>query len=159
LPHAKASTIARGATVKLATRIVAADQWDCATAIDRVMLDADERYCRRAALEGEQGTVFLLDLPQPTTLRDRDGLVLDDGTIVRVESRSEQLVEISAAYAHELARFAWHLGNRHANVQVIGCKLRIRRDHVLEAMLLKLGAEMTPVEAPFDPERGAYHRH
>jgi urease accessory protein len=71
----------------------------------------------------------------------------------------EELIEITAASPQELARFAWHLGNRHANVQVIGSKLRIRRDHVLEAMLRRLGAEVTPVDAPFDPERGAYHRH
>jgi urease accessory protein len=145
--------------VKIATRIVAADQWDCAAAIDRVMLDADERYRRRATLEGEQGTAFLLDLPRPTMLRDGDGLVLDDGTIVHVLGRPEHLVEITAAASNDLARFAWHLGNRHADVQIIGSKLRIRRNRVLEDMLRGLGAELTPVEALFDPERGAYHRH
>jgi urease accessory protein len=144
--------------VKLATRIVAVGHWDCTAAIDRVTLDADERHCRRATLKGEQGTVFLLDLPQPTALRDGDGLLLDDGTLVRVVGRAEQLIEITAASPNDLARFAWHLGNRHVNVEVIRSRLRIRRDHVLELMLRRLGAEMTPVEAPFDPEPGAYHR-
>ena len=60
---------------------------------------------------------------------------------------------------HELARLAWHLGNRHTDVQVIGERLRIRRDHVLEEMLRRLGARLTPVEAPFEPERGAYEHH
>jgi urease accessory protein len=145
--------------MKLATRIIVAGRWDSATAVDRVTLDADERHCRRATLRGEQGTVFLLDLASPTMLRDGDGLVLDDGSIVNVAGRPEQLVEITASSPHALARFAWHLGNRHANVEILGWKLRIRRDHVVEAMLHGLGAEMTPVEAPFDPERGAYHWH
>jgi urease accessory protein len=55
-------------------------------------------------------------------------------------------------------RLAWHLGNRHTEVQFIGERLRIRRDHVLEEMLRGLGAELTLLEAPFDPEGGA-HRH
>ena len=54
----------------------------------------------------------------------------------------------------ELARLAWHLGNRHTDVQMVGERLRIRRDHVLEEMLDGLGAHLTPIEAPFDPEVG-----
>ena len=52
-------------------------------------------------------------------------------------------------------RLAWHLGNRHTDVQIVGDKIRIRRDHVLEDMLRGLGAHLTPLEAPFDPEAGA----
>ncbi len=87
--------------------------------------------------------------------------MLDDGAIVRVAGKPEPLVEIAAASAHELARLAWHIGNRHTDMQVVGDRLRIRRDHVLEDMLRGLGAQLTPVEAPFDPEPGAYetHRH
>ena len=124
--------------------------------IDRVILDADERHRRRIVLTGERGTKFLLDLPQPATLRDGDGLVLEDGSIVCVAGKPEALVEIAAASAHELARLAWHIGNRHTDVQVVGDALRIRRDHVLEEMLRGLGAQLTTVEAPFDPEPGAY---
>jgi urease accessory protein len=73
---------------------------------------------------------------------------------------AEALVEVSAARASELARLAWHIGNRHTDVEIVGAKLRIRRDHVLEDMLRGLGARLTPVEAPFEPERGAYgHSH
>jgi urease accessory protein len=110
-------------------------------------------------LTGECGTIFLLDLPQAVALRDGDGLVLDDGSVIRVTGKPESLIEIAAASAQELARLAWHIGNRHTDVQVVGDKLRIRRDHVLEAMLRGLGAQLTPVEAPFDPEPGAYAEH
>ena len=85
--------------------------------------------------------------------------MLDDGSIVRVDGKPERLVEISAANARELARLAWHLGNRHTDVEIVGDKLRIRRDHVLEAMLRGLGATVTEIEATFHPEAGAYGHH
>ena len=142
------------------TNIIAANSWNGANAVDQVVLDFDERHRRRITLTGERGTSFLLDLPHATVLHDGDGLVLDDGSIVRVVGRPEPLVEIAAASAHDLARLAWHLGNRHTDVQVAGERLRIRRDHVLEDMLRRLGAQLTPIDAPFEPERGAYeHGH
>jgi len=111
-------------------------------------------------MTGEAGTRFLLDLPQAAMLRDGDGLVLDDGSIVRVVGKPEPLVEIVAASEAARLAIAWHLGNRHVEVQVVGDRLRIRRDHVLEAMLVGLGARLTQLEAAFDPEPGAYaHWH
>lgn len=129
---------------------------DASRIIDRVVLGADERHRRRIVLTGEAGTTFLLDLPQATALRDGDGLVLEDGSIVQVVGRPEPVLDVEVADATALARLAWHLGNRHADVQVIGGCLRIRRDHVLEAMVQRLGGKVTPREAPFDPESGAY---
>jgi urease accessory protein len=145
--------------VKRATRVIETREWDGSAAIDHVLLDSDERHRRRIVLTGERGTTFLLDLSRPAVLRDGDGLVLDDDTVVRVVGKPEPLIEIAASDAHELARLAWHLGNRHTDVQVIGERLRIRRDHVLEEMLARLGARLTAVEAPFEPERGAYETH
>jgi urease accessory protein len=142
-----------------ACSVKTAGSWNAATEIDRVVLDADERHRRRVALQGERGTAFLLDLPHATPLHDGDGLVLEDGTIVRVAGKPEPLIEIAAASPHELARLAWHIGNRHTDVQIVGDRLRIRRDHVLEDMLRGLGARLKPVEAPFDPEPGAYGSH
>jgi urease accessory protein len=148
--------------MKRASSVVHSVQWDTADTVDRVVLDADERRRRRIVLTGERGTTLLLDLPHAASLRDGDGLLLDDGTLVRVAGKSEPLIEIAAADGSELARLAWHLGNRHVDVQVFGDRLHIRRDHVLEAMLIGLGARLTPLEAPFDPEPGAYigqHEH
>jgi urease accessory protein len=142
-----------------ASEIRVAGTWNQATAIDRVVLDADERHRRRIMLTGERGIQFLLDLPHAAALRDGDGLVLEDGAMVRVAGKPERLFEISAASPHELARLAWHIGNRHTEVQVIGSTLRIRRDHVLEDLLRGLGAKLTTIEAPFDPEHGAYGHH
>ncbi|MBN8920247.1 MAG: urease accessory protein UreE [Rhizobiales bacterium] len=127
-----------------------------ARVIDRVVLGADERHRRRIVIEAEGGTKFLLDLPHATALRDGDGLVLEDGSVVLVEGKPEPVVDIAAANASELARLAWHLGNRHTEVQIIGETLRIRADHVLEKMLAHLGASLVKRDAPFDPESGAY---
>jgi len=142
--------------MRRACEIRTAGSWNAATAIDRVVLDAHERHRRRIALTGERGTVFLLDLPHATALKDGDGLVLEDGAIVRVAGKVEPLLEIAAANPHELARLAWHIGNRHTEVQMVGDSLRIRRDRVIEDMLRRLGARLTLIEAPFDPEHGAY---
>lgn len=149
-----------GARVKRALDIRKREDASAARVIDRVVLAADDRHRRRLVMTGEAGTRFLLDLPQAAMLRDGDGLVLDDGSIVRVVGKPERLVEIAAASEAARLAIAWHLGNRHVEVQVAGDKLRIRRDHVLEAMLIGLGAELTPIEAAFDPEPGAYaHWH
>ena len=128
--------------------------------VDCVTLASEDRHRRRLVMTGEAGTRFLLDLPQAAMLRDGDGLVLDDGSIVRVVGKPEPLVEIAAASEAARLALAWHLGNRHVEVQVMGDRLRIRRDHVLEAMLAGLGAQLIPLEAAFDPEPGAYaHWH
>jgi urease accessory protein len=142
--------------MRRASAVRTAGTWNTANAIDRVVLDAGDRNRRRVTLTGEGGTAFLLDLPHAAALRDGDGLVLEDGAIVRVTGKPEPLVEITAASAHDLARLAWHIGNRHTDMQVMGDTLRIRRDHVLEDMLRGLGARMRALEAPFDPEHGAY---
>jgi urease accessory protein len=138
--------------VKRATGIKHAGEWDAGSARDRVVLDAGDRARRRIVLKGEQGTEFLLDFEKPVNLRDGDALLLDDGTLVLVAGENESLIEVSAGSALDAVRFAWHLGNRHTDVQIVGGKLRIRRDHVLEEMLRGLGATLVPLDAAFDPE-------
>lgn len=146
--------------MRRASSVLDACQWNAAEAVDTVLLDADERHRRRVVLKGERGAQFLLDLPQAAVLRPGDGLLLDDGSVVRVEAKPEPLFEVTAGGAADLARLAWHVGNRHAELQIVGEALRIRRDHVLESMLRGLGATIAAVEAPFEPERGAYgHGH
>jgi urease accessory protein len=131
--------------------------WDAATAVDAVVLDAGDRHRRRIVLKGECGLEFLLDLDEAVALRDGDGVMLDDGGIVLVTGKPEPLVEVSTRTPLALVQLAWHLGNRHTDVQIVGGKLRIRRDHVLEEMAAGLGAAVVPIEAPFDPDAGAPH--
>ncbi len=145
--------------MKRVSAIKPAGDWAGALAIDRVVLDAGDRNRRRIVLKGEKGAEFLLDFEKPVSLRAGDGLVLDDGAIVLVAGKPEALIEVSAHNALEAVRLAWHLGNRHTDVQIVGDKIRIRRDHVLEDMLAGLGSHLVPLEAPFDPEVAAPHEH
>ncbi|MDE2197594.1 MAG: urease accessory protein UreE [Rhodospirillales bacterium] len=136
--------------------------WDASTATDRVLVDYDRRHRRRILLRSEGGRDILLDLPHAIRLRHGDGLRLEDGSLVAVAARPEALAEIHAHDEGELVRIAWHLGNRHLPVQLIGAHIRIRRDHVIEAMVAQLGGHVDHIEAPFDPEAGAYaggHAH
>jgi urease accessory protein len=106
-------------------------------------------------MRGAGDTVFLLDLADATMLKHGDGLQLEDGRIVRVVAAPEPIVEIRGD-AHLLARVAWHIGNRHVQAEILPDRICIARDHVLEEMIAKLGAKVSHVEAPFDPEGGAY---
>ena len=138
--------------------IAPAGQW-ASPARDRVALDADDRNRRRIVLTGEKGIQVLLDFEKPVTLRDGDGLVLEDGSVVEIRGLPEPLIEIAPSSPQDFVRLAWHLGNRHTDVQIVGQKIRIRRDHVLEEMLKGLGAALTALDAPFDPEAGAGDGH
>ena len=139
--------------------IADAGTWDRARAIDRVVLDADDRLRRRIVLTTEKGVSLLLDFAEAVMLRDGDGLVLDDGSVVVVAGQSEPLVEVSAKMPADFVRLAWHIGNRHTDIQFTEQGFRIRRDHVLEDMLRGLGASVTPLDAPFEPEAAAPHAH
>jgi len=121
------------------------------------VLDADDRQRRRIVLTGEKGTKLLIDFDKPIALHDGDGLVLDDGLIVVVAGQAEQLIEVAATTPLDFVRLAWHIGNRHTDIQFVDQRFRIRRDHVLEDMLKGLGAVTTPLDAPFDPEPAAPH--
>jgi urease accessory protein len=123
---------------------------------DAVVLDYDGRHRRRVAMTGTKGLAFLLDLPDAVWLRGGDALVLEDGRLVEVVAAPEPLLEIRCADALHLARVAWHLGNRHLPAQMLAKSLRIRRDHVIAEMAVQLGARVIEIEAPFDPEGGAY---
>jgi urease accessory protein len=123
---------------------------------DTVVLDFDDRHRRRMAMTGTRGLEFLLDLENAVALRGGDALVLEDGRLVEVVAAPEPLLEIRGQDPQHLVRVAWHLGNRHLPTQITGRALRIRRDHVIEAMVKGLGARVVEIEAPFDPEGGAY---
>ena len=138
-----------------ATKVLGQHRWKEAAA-DTVVLDFDDRHRRRMAMTGTRGLEFLLDLENATALRGGDALVLEDGRLIEVVAAPEPLLEIKGADPHDLIRVAWHLGNRHLPTQMMAKGLRIRRDHVIEVMVKGLGARVIEIEAPFDPEGGAY---
>jgi urease accessory protein len=130
--------------------------WPEAAAVDTVTLAFLDRHRRRIRLVALSGQTYLLDLPRAYHLVEGDGLEIEGGGYLLVHAAAEPLFEISAPDGSDLLRIAWHLGNRHLPVQIAGDRLRIRADHVIAEMVVGLGGRVIELEAPFDPEIGAY---
>jgi len=143
-----------------ATSVVPAGTWPAAECRATVTLAHHDRHRRRIRLTADDGSAFLLDLAAATVLRHGDGLKLADGAgYIEVKAAPEPLVEVRAPTPELLARLAWHLGNRHLPAEIQAARILIRDDHVIVEMLRGLGAVVRAIEAPFDPEGGAYGQH
>lgn len=143
--------------MQVAQSVVAAAAVDPGRVVDRVALDLEGRRRRRHVVETAAGEALLVDLGEAPQLAHGDALRLDGGQLVVVEALPEALMEVTVADPVARVKVAWHLGNRHLPVQFVGEALRLRRDHVIRAMLEGLGATVTDLSAAFDPEAGAYH--
>jgi urease accessory protein len=139
-----------------ATRVLSASERRDAAVIDTLILPHAQRQAQKGFVFGVKGTCVELDFAEPVRLRTDDALVLEEGGLVEVVAEPEPLLEARAADLAGLARLAWHLGDRHVPVQVLERKLRLKRDPAIEALLAGLGAKLVEIEAPFEPEGGAY---
>ncbi|MBU9168019.1 urease accessory protein UreE [Burkholderia gladioli] len=122
----------------------------------------DARCRSRFAATLDSGEELAVVLPRGTVLADGDVLVADDGALVRVVAAAEAVMRVRAPDALTFTRAAYHLGNRHTPVEIGLDTLKLEYDPVLADMLTRLGARVERVEAPFQPEAGAYgggHRH
>jgi urease accessory protein len=139
-----------------AIRILPAAQRQGRAVVDTVLLDYAQRCAQTLAVTGEKGRRYDIALARPERLRTDDLLELDDGSLIEVVAAPEPLVEARAADLAALARLAWQLGDRHVPVQILPNRIRVQRAAGIEALLVALGARLTMIEAPFDPEGGAY---
>lgn len=137
--------------------VLPAGHWDPAREVDQLVADHDGRFRRRVLMQGTNGIEFLLDLETARHLYDGDGLLLPDGAVVRVTAAHEALLEIRATSMTMLLQLAWHLGNRHLAACIETDRILIRNDHVIAAMVRGLGGLVQEIDAPFDPQSGAYH--
>jgi urease accessory protein len=126
---------------------------------DTVILDFAQRSMAKVTVTSVKGVTIDIDLHRPARLRTDDLLLLDDGGLVEVVAAPEPLIEARAADLPALARLAWHLGDRHVPAQMLANRIRARRDDAVEALLRTLGAKVAMIEAPFEPEGGAYESH
>jgi urease accessory protein len=139
-----------------ATRVLTAAERRDAPIVDTLILPYAQRQAHKGFLFGAKGTCVELDFAEAVRLRTDDALVLDNGSLVEVVAEPEALLEVRGADLPSLARLAWHLGDRHVSVQILERRLRFKRDPAIEALLESLGAKVTEIHAPFEPEGGAY---
>jgi urease accessory protein len=143
-------------TLSVATSMAPAGRPVCEV-IELAFEQRERSRFRATLLSGEEIGV---DLPPGTLLRHGDRLLLSDGRIVAIEAAPERLLEVHAHDAIELARIAYHIGNRHVPIQIGDGFVRLLPDHVLQAMIERLGGHVHEVSVGFQPESGAYgHSH
>ena len=133
-----------------------AGHWPKEKAVGTLTLDFDARHRRRIRLTSNHGEDVLLDLPKTVAMADGDGLQLDNGEWLTIKAAYEALIEVRHADRTQLVRLGWHLGNRHLPTEIREDSLLIRPDHVIEDMLIGFGAKLLQIQAPFQPEGGAY---
>jgi urease accessory protein len=126
---------------------------------DRLELPFELRQKSRLRTRLASGEEAWLVLARGEILRGGDLLLATGGRVIEVVARPEQLLHVECESPQALARAAYHLGNRHVPVEVGAGFLRLAFDHVLEQMLAGLGARTASIEAPFEPEAGAYAGH
>lgn len=118
-----------------------------------ITLNFEARFLRRKRLVSDCGVAFMVDLAETVSLNAGDAFILDDGRQIIIHAAAEPVLEIR----HDnLARIAWHIGNRHTPCEIKSDHLIICYDHVLEDLLIRLGADLVKSETPFNPEGGAY---
>jgi urease accessory protein len=139
-----------------ATRVLRVAERQDIAVTDTLILPHAQRQVQKGFLFGVKGTCVELDFAEAVRLRTDDALLLDTGGAVEVVAEPEPLIEARAADLAALARLAWHLGDRHVPVQVLERRLRLKRDPAIEALLQSLGAKVVVIDAPFEPNGGAY---
>jgi len=128
-----------------------------------VELDWDVRQKSRFDATDSQGRQIGVFLPRGTAVRGGDVLVAEDGSLLRVIAAPQAVLRITHCGEHgtpfDLTRAAYHLGNRHVPIELTPGHLQIEPDHVLADMLRAMHLIVTEVQAPFEPEGGAYGGH
>ena len=118
-----------------------------------ITLDFEARFLRRKRMTTDCGIAFMVDLAETVSLDAGDAFLVDDGRQIIIQAAAEPVMEIRHK---DLAKIAWHIGNRHTPCEIRQDCLVIRRDHVLEDLLIRLGTTLVKTDAPFNPEGGAY---
>ena len=125
-----------------------------------VHLDWDTRQKSRFEATDSLGRTLGVFLPRGSVVRGGDVLVAEDGSLVRVDAAAQPVMVVRACPHHgspfDLTRAAYHLGNRHVQIELQPDHLKIEPDHVLAEMLQRMHLTVTQEEASFEPEAGAY---
>jgi len=140
-----------------ATKVLRAGEPRPADAADALILDFGQRQTKQGFFFTGKGMCIEFDFADPPALATDDVLVLDDGGLIEIVADSEPLIEARIADPAAFARTTWQLGNRHVPVQIFANRLRLRRNAEAEALLAGVAAKLTPLLAPFEPDRASVH--
>jgi len=125
-----------------------------------VELDWDTRQKSRFDATDSGGRALGVFLPRGTAVRGGDVLVAEDGSLVRVLAAPQPVLRVTHCPHHgspfDLLRAAYHLGNRHVQLELKPDHLQLEPDHVLADMLRQMHLIVSETSAPFEPESGAY---
>jgi urease accessory protein len=132
----------------------------------RVALDWDTRSKSRFDATDSAGRTLGVFLPRGSVLRGGDVLLAEDGSLIGAEAAPQPVLVVRPCAEHgsafDLLRAAYHLGNRHVQLELRPDHLKLEPDHVLADMLRAMHLIVTETEAAFEPEAGAYaqgHAH
>jgi urease accessory protein len=130
--------------------------------IPYLVLAFEARKKSRQLVRLDSGEEIGILLPPGTSLRDGDVIESEDGSLFKVQAAREELMSVTATDSFQLLRAAYHLGNRHAAVQLQPDRILLPIDPVLKEMLVGLGLTVAIVSEQFTPQTGAYgggHKH
>jgi urease accessory protein len=125
-----------------------------------VELDWDQRSRSRFDATDSSGRTLGVFLPRGTVVRGGDALLAEDGSLVVVKAAPQPVLVVRHCTEHgspfDLLRAAYHLGNRHVQLELQRDHLKLEPDHVLAEMLSAMHLIVREEQAAFEPEGGAY---
>ena len=125
----------------------------------KLTLSSDERRILRGKRLTDCDQEIILQLPRKGKLNDGDILTTNESNFyVEIIAKTENLLEISSNSKIELIKTAYHLGNRHVEVEIEEDILLTKDDYVIENMLKNCNVDIVNTKKKFFPERGA-HSH
>jgi len=125
----------------------------------KLTLSSDERRILRGKRLTDCNQEIILQLPRKGNLNDGDILITNESNFyVEIIAKTEDLIEISSNSKIELIKTAYHLGNRHVEVEIEENILLTKRDYVIENMLKNFNVDIVNAQKKFFPEKGA-HSH
>ena len=125
----------------------------------KLTLSSDERRILRGKRLSDCDQEIILQLPRNGKLNDGDILLTNKSSFyVEIIAKTENLIEISSKSKLELIKTAYHLGNRHVEVEIKEDILLTKSNYVIENMIKNFNVDILNTRKKFFPERGA-HSH
>ena len=125
----------------------------------KLTLSSDERRILRCKRLTDCDQEIILQLPRKGKLNDGDILSTNElNFYVEIIAKNENLIKISSNSKIELIKTAYHLGNRHVEVEIEEGILLTKSDYIIKNMLLNFKVDVKNTKKKFFPERGA-HSH